>query len=103
MNNVIPLPGRSAEPTEANPGHGREASVTPIETVSYTVAEVADMLRLSMPTTYAMVRNGDIPARRAGRLWLIPKRRFHAWLNDLPEATDAEVAQALGIETGECR
>lgn len=34
---------------------------------------------------YAGVRNGSIPATRIGRRWLIPRRRFHPWL----DGTDA--------------
>jgi excisionase family DNA binding protein len=61
----------------------------------YTVPEVAQLLSLSKGTTYAMVRRGEIPARKIGDRWVIPKSRFHAWLDALPEATDAEVAAAL--------
>jgi hypothetical protein len=30
---------------------------------------------------YESVRTGEIPATRVGRRWLIPRRRFHAWLD----------------------
>ncbi|MFI2666607.1 MULTISPECIES: helix-turn-helix domain-containing protein [Micromonospora] len=52
----------------------------------YTVAEVAGLLSLSLGSTYALVREGEIPARKLGGRWVIPKNRFHAWLN----ATDTE-------------
>lgn len=59
------------------------------EPLVYTVAEVAELLALSLGGTYALVRDGTIPAVRMGGRWLIPKRKFHAWL----EAVDAgEVA-----------
>jgi excisionase family DNA binding protein len=61
----------------------------------YTVLEVAQLLSLSRNTAYAMVRRGEIPGRKIGDRWVIPKARFHAWLDALPEATDAEVAAAL--------
>ena len=47
----------------------------------YTVAEVAALLDLAVSTAYAMVRAGQIPAKRMGTRWVIPKRRFHDWLD----------------------
>ncbi|MEV4822553.1 helix-turn-helix domain-containing protein [Micromonospora sp. NPDC049274] len=52
----------------------------------YTVAEVAGLLSLSLGSTYALVREGEIPARKLGGRWVIPKGRFHSWL----DGTDAE-------------
>jgi excisionase family DNA binding protein len=48
---------------------------------AYTVREVAVILGLSPGTTYTLVRAGAIPARRMGGRWIVPKRRFHRWLN----------------------
>jgi excisionase family DNA binding protein len=64
----------------------------------YTVDEVAYLLTLSRSATYAMVRAGQIPARRLGRRWVIPKNRFHTWLDDLPEASLEDVAHACGVD-----
>lgn len=47
----------------------------------YTVAEVQAMLGLSRGTTYAMLRAGEIPALQLGARWVIPRNRFHAWLD----------------------
>ena len=47
----------------------------------YTVPEVAAMLSLSLGGTYALLRSGDIPGLKLGGRWVVPKRRFHAWLN----------------------
>jgi excisionase family DNA binding protein len=49
----------------------------------YTVAEVAELLTLSTTTAYQLVREGAIPARKLGGRWVIPKQRFHDWLNEL--------------------
>jgi excisionase family DNA binding protein len=49
---------------------------------AYTVMEVAGLLGLSRGGTYALIRAGTIPARRTGRRWIVPKRRFHDWLDD---------------------
>jgi excisionase family DNA binding protein len=46
--------------------------------VVYTVAEVAKLLRLSPGSTYALVRNGTIPAKKLGSRWVISKARFRA-------------------------
>jgi excisionase family DNA binding protein len=51
---------------------------------TYTVAEIADLLGLSLGGTYNLVRVGRIPALRMGGRWLIPRRRFHTWLDTQP-------------------
>ena len=56
----------------------------------YTVKEVARMLSLSLGGTYALVRDGTIPAHKMGNRWIVPKRRFHAWLDGLTEPPDSE-------------
>lgn len=38
-----------------------------------TVAEVADLLRVSKMTVYRMVHSGDIPAVRVGRSFRVPQ------------------------------
>jgi excisionase family DNA binding protein len=48
----------------------------------YTVREVAHLLSLSLGATYALVRAGEIPARRLGSRWVIPRTRFEQWLDD---------------------
>jgi excisionase family DNA binding protein len=62
-----------------------EASLT------YTVDEVAALLGVARGVAYENVRNGLIPAVRVGRRWLVPRRRFHAWLDTTgPAATSKE-------------
>lgn len=60
----------------------------PTDRAVYTVPEVADLLCLSRGSTYAMLRTGQIPALRLGSRWVIPKRRFHSWLDDQPTGGD---------------
>ncbi|XTZ16507.1 helix-turn-helix domain-containing protein [Micromonospora echinospora] len=48
----------------------------------YSVPEVARLLSLSLGSTYALLREGEIPARKLGGRWVIPKKRFHAWLDE---------------------
>ncbi|MCX5068748.1 helix-turn-helix domain-containing protein [Micromonospora lupini] len=57
-----------------------EAHPRPVRAV-YTVKEVAAMLSLSVSSAYALVRAGQIPAERLGRRWVVPRSRFHAWLD----------------------
>ncbi|MCX4093657.1 helix-turn-helix domain-containing protein [Nocardia sp. alder85J] len=58
------------------------------EMAAYSVEEVAELLGLSRGNAYRAVRAGEIPAKRVGRRWLVPRKVFHAWLDncDLPEA-----------------
>lgn len=53
----------------------------PRERAVYTVAEVAELLDLSLGSTYVALRAGEIPARQIGNRWVISKERFHTWLN----------------------
>jgi excisionase family DNA binding protein len=58
----------------------------------YTVKEVAQLLSLNVGGTYELLRSGVIPAERLGHRWVIPRRRFHAWLDGV------ELAAALPDE-----
>ena len=51
----------------------------------YTVKEVSQYLRLSLGGTYALIRSGEIPAKKLGGRWVIPKRRFADWLDSCTE------------------
>lgn len=48
---------------------------------TYSVPEVARILGLGRGIVYELVRQGQIPALRCGSRWIIPRRRFHAWLD----------------------
>lgn len=50
-----------------------------------TVAEVADMMRVSNMTVYRMVHAGDLPAVRFGRSYRIPESAV-AQVIELPES-----------------
>jgi excisionase family DNA binding protein len=52
-----------------------------MDALTYTVDEVAALLGVARGVAYEGVRSGSIPATRVGRRWLIPRRRFHAWLD----------------------
>lgn len=70
-----------------------------VEPVTYTVREVAKLLGISLGSTYALVRDGTIPATRLGGRWIIPRTRFHAWLDGVTEQPNA----ATGTEHGRGR
>ena len=70
MTNVIDLNSHRAQPTA-----GR---------ATYTVAEVGHMLGISRASTYVLLKTGEIPARRLGSRWIIPRLRFHEWLDTMP-------------------
>lgn len=58
-----------------------DASTLPAGPVVYSVAQVADLLGLSLGLAYSLVRDGTIPARKLGSRWVIPVAAFHTWLN----------------------
>ena len=58
----------------------------------YTVKETARLLDLSLGVTYDLLRDGTIPARFIGRRWIIPRARFHRWLEELPDTAPRERA-----------
>lgn len=64
------------------------------QSLTYTVDEVAALLGIARGVAYGCVRDGSIPATRVGRRWLIPRKRFHAWLDgaDTSTTTGREVA-----------
>jgi excisionase family DNA binding protein len=72
----------------------RRASARPATAPqTYTPEEVARMLGLSLAGTYNHLRDGDIPARKIGARWIIPKRQFHAWLDAIgDDDQDGETA-----------
>lgn len=45
-----------------------------------TVAEVADLIRVSKMTVYRLVHNGDLPAVRVGKSFRVPEHAVAAYL-----------------------
>jgi len=45
-----------------------------------SVADAAQLLGLSINTTYTYLADGTIPGRRVGRRWIVSRARLHAWL-----------------------
>jgi excisionase family DNA binding protein len=63
-----------------------------MELLTYTVEEVATMLGIARGKAYKHVRSGEIPSIRMGRRLLIPRARFHTWLDGQTQSPPAEVA-----------
>jgi excisionase family DNA binding protein len=61
--------------TASTSRRGLLAAVTPVEHAVYTVHEVSVLLGLSVGSTYALVRDGTIPAFRLGGRWAISRLR----------------------------
>jgi len=78
MGNLIALGTKATDPESAR---GKQLT----ERAVYTVVEVAQLLSLSRGTAYALVRDGTIPALRLGGRWVVPRARFHAWLDSLED------------------
>lgn len=72
MSDVIHLNSRRSDP---------EGDDVPPTRVTYTVTEVAILLGISRANTYLLLKSGEIPARRLGSRWIIPRHRFHDWLD----------------------
>ncbi|MGI8697113.1 MAG: helix-turn-helix domain-containing protein [Mycobacteriales bacterium] len=47
-----------------------------------TVAEVADVMRVSKMTVYRLVHAGDLMAVRVGRSFRVPEQAVHDYLRD---------------------
>lgn len=62
-----------------------------------TVAEVADLFRVSSMTVYRLIRSGELPAVRVGRSYRVTQQDLQAYLesqvvdpqamDDLPDAS----------------
>ncbi|MBM2616866.1 helix-turn-helix domain-containing protein [Actinoplanes sp. LDG1-06] len=77
---VYTFPDRPQPPPDTGTEH--PAPVTQLGGSGvYTVKEVSQILRISLGGTYALIRIGEIPAKKLGGRWVIPKRRFAEWLD----------------------
>ena len=83
--NLIPFTPRPRTDTDSPEGDA-PGVVLPIGgRAVYTVKEISDLLSLSLGGTYQLVRDGTIPALKLGGRWVIPKKRFHSWLDGLSD------------------
>lgn len=72
-----PEPGSRAAPRRA------DQRGEPLPQVAFlTVAEVADVMRVSKMTVYRLVHAGDLMAVRVGRSFRVPEQAVHDYLRD---------------------
>lgn len=58
----------------------------------FTVAEVAELTRVSRMTVYRMVHSGDLPAVRVGNSYRVPKSAVDELLGAFEEPDDQQAA-----------
>jgi excisionase family DNA binding protein len=59
-----------------------------------TVAEVADMMRVSKMTVYRLVHSGELPAIRFGRSFRVPESAVRAAVSPTKTEAPGSVADA---------
>jgi excisionase family DNA binding protein len=59
-----------------------------------TVAEVADVMRVSKMTVYRLVHSGELPAIRFGRSFRVPESAVRAAMSPTTTETPGSVADA---------
>ena len=63
----------------------KHTPVAPIaDRATFTAQELADLLGVSLVMVYRMLKNGEIPRRRAGRKYIIPRSAVEDWLREAP-------------------
>lgn len=68
-----------------------------------TVAEVAEVMRLSRMTVYRFVQRGDLPAVRVGRSYRVPEDALERYLAEHEVVRDDDAAEDAEDAVGEDR
>jgi excisionase family DNA binding protein len=89
-DNVTPFRPRATPAGSRDTDQAATTEPAPLGRMVYTVKETAQLLSLSLGTTYQLIRSGDIPAIKLGGRWVVPKRRLHEWVNNLPTTEPTE-------------
>lgn len=61
-----------------------------------TVAEIAEILRVSKMTVYRMIHDGELPAIRVGRSYRVPQAVVDQLLDQTGEHWATQRAKAIG-------
>lgn len=75
-------PARSAKSVSADKSKERPDTPSRPQVSFLTVAEVAELMRVSKMTVYRLVHAGDLTAVRVGRSFRVPEEAVHAYLRD---------------------
>jgi len=59
-----------------------------VERAVYSIQEAAEILGISKSYAYELARNGTLPVLELGRKRVVPKERFHKWINEEKELGD---------------
>lgn len=54
---------------------------TNVEKLTFSVAEAAGVIGISVPTAYKLIHQADFPALHIGTRWVIPKEALREWLD----------------------
>jgi putative molybdopterin biosynthesis protein len=77
-------PGGRGRPNAAG-----EVSAVDQESLLLRVNEVAVLLRVGRWTVYELIRRGELPALRIGRLVRVPRHGLEAWVRRSTSGTEA--------------
>jgi excisionase family DNA binding protein len=69
-------------PRGAGAGAPRPAEGVLAEVRFLTVAEVAELMRVSKMTVYRLVHSGELTAVRVGRSFRVPEHAVHSYLRE---------------------
>jgi len=77
-----PAPARRERSGAAMASKGGDENGELHEMRFLTVAEVAQIMRVSKMTVYRLVHGGELPAVRVGRSFRVPEQAVHRYLRD---------------------
>lgn len=61
-----------------------------MEKLTYSIQEAAELIGISKSYMYELARQGKVPVLKLGNKRVIPKERFHKWVNgEEHQTTDA--------------
>lgn len=85
--------------------HNIEVATTPCQTVAMaprflTLADVQEVLNISSPQAYSLVRNGELPAIQIGGRgqWRVEEAELERYIQRMYEATRAKIAAGQADE-----
>jgi excisionase family DNA binding protein len=56
--------------------------------ITLTVADIANVLKISRNNAYALSNSNNFPSIRIGKRIVIPKKAFEEWLNQCPRVVN---------------